>query len=164
MHSMTPLWMTISSFQILHLYCNMDLFIPTCLLDFYIDIGKLAFLELPSLRAAINPVPKDGLSVRFNDLGWDSPTFLANAICVILVLIFLVPLIPIRWLMKKNITNERFAEILRRYWDQCLVVLLLLTYTRLIFSCFINFEHMTMKVNDILTASSFLTIYVFMTL
>ena len=29
MHSMTPLWMTISSFQILHLYCNMDLFLPT---------------------------------------------------------------------------------------------------------------------------------------
>jgi len=79
-NSMTPLWMTISSFQILHLYCNMDLYIPTCLLNFYIDIGKLAFLELPSMRSAVNPVPDDGLSRRFNDLGWDSPAFLANAV------------------------------------------------------------------------------------
>lgn len=80
MLSMTPLWMTVSSFQILHLYCNMDLFIPSCLLNFYIGIGKLAFLELPSLRAKFNPIPNDGLSKRFNDLGWDSPTFLSNAI------------------------------------------------------------------------------------
>lgn len=79
-NSMTPLWMTISSFQILHLYCNMDLYIPTCLLDFYIGIGKLAFLELPSLRKAVNPEEGSGLSRRFNDLGWDSPAFLVNAV------------------------------------------------------------------------------------
>lgn len=40
----------------------------------------------------------------------------------------------------------------------------MLTYVRLIFACIINFEHLTIKSNDIQTASSVLTIYVFMTL
>lgn len=83
---MTPLWMVISSFQILHLHCNMDLYIPTCLLDFYKGIGKLAFLELPSLRESLQPAPNDGLSRRYNDLGWDSPAFLANAVCILCVI------------------------------------------------------------------------------
>ena len=118
MHSMTPLWMTISSFQILHLYCNMDLYIPTCLLNFYKGIGKLAFLRLPSLRETLQPDPDQGLSRRFNDLGWDSPEFLANAVCILMVICFLVPLIPIRDLRRRNFKNERIVEVLRRYWDQ----------------------------------------------
>jgi hypothetical protein len=40
----------------------------------------------------------------------------------------------------------------------------MLTYTRLIFACVINFENMTVKSNDTQIASSVLTIYVFMTL
>lgn len=118
MLSMTPLWMTVSSFQILYLYCSMDLYIPTCLLNFYISIGKLALLELPSLREKFNPNRDDGLSKRFNDLGWDSPTFLSNAICTILALAFLLPLIPAYFLKKRNLKNPKVAEIVRRYWDQ----------------------------------------------
>ena len=89
----------------------MDLYIPTCLLDFYIGVGKLAFLELPGLRKAVNPEADSGLSRRFNDLGWDSPAFLVNAVCVILVLIFLLPLIPINWLRRKNVKNQNVVEI-----------------------------------------------------
>mmetsp|Transcript_43337 Transcript_43337/g.50921 ORF Transcript_43337/g.50921 Transcript_43337/m.50921 type:complete len:245 (+) Transcript_43337:1786-2520(+) len=112
----------------------------------------------------MNPIPKDGLARRFNDLGWDSPAFLVNAVCIIFALIFLVPLIPLRWLRRRNFQNERVVEVIRRYWDQTLVVLLLLTYTRLIFSCIINFEFLTVHSKDIFTASSVFTIYVFMTL
>lgn len=93
---MTPLWMIVTSLQILHLHCNMDMYIPTCLLNFYKDIGKLVFLELPSVRAALNPKTDDGLSRRFDDLGWDSPVFLVNAVNTIFALIFLLPLLPIK--------------------------------------------------------------------
>ena len=85
MHSMTPLWMIISSFQILTIYWTMDLYIPTWLLNFYIDIEKISFLELPTIRKSLNPVSNDGLSRRFNDYGWDSPAFLANVLSIIFV-------------------------------------------------------------------------------
>lgn len=79
-HSMTPLWMIISSLQMLHLYCLMYLYIPTCLLNFYIDIGKVTFFTMPTLRSSLTPIKGEGLTIRFNDLGWDSHAFLANAI------------------------------------------------------------------------------------
>lgn len=80
LHSMTPLWLVISSLQMLHLHCNMYLYIPTCLLNFYIEVGKLTLLNLPRMREKINPIKDDGLTIRFNDLGWDSPAFIVNAI------------------------------------------------------------------------------------
>jgi len=58
----------------------MDLYIPTCLLDFYKGVGRLVLLELPSLRKEVTPAEEEGLARRFNDLGWDSPTLLANIV------------------------------------------------------------------------------------
>ena len=101
---------------------------------------------------------------RYNDFGWDSPAFLVNALSLVLVLIFLIPLIPLKWLKDKAFKNEKVTEVIRRYWDQWLVVILLLTFTRLTFACVINFVEFRIDVNTILTTSTVFTVYTFMSL
>ena len=96
----------------------MDLFLPTCLLDFFKGIGRLVFLELPALREAVTPKENEGLARRFNDLGWDSPALLANIVCIIFVIAFLLPLIPVYYIRQRNLKNERVIEVARRYWEQ----------------------------------------------
>lgn len=64
----------------------------------------------------------------------------------------------------KHYKSERMEELVRRYWDQILVVILMLIYLPLSFACVINFTDITIDKNNILYASSFLTIFTFMTL
>ena len=130
------------------------------IVGFYIDIGKLSFLELLAFRSSISLKADESLTVRFNDLGWDFPAFLVNAICVILIIFFLLPLIPLRWIINRQYRNERVYKVIRRYWFQTLVVLLLLKFARLCFSWLINMIEFVTS-DPIYLASAVFTVYVF---
>lgn len=112
----------------------------------------------------MTPEPLMGLTVRFNDFGWDSPVFLANALTVILVLIFVIPVLFLICMKDKHYKNENKTEIIRRYWDQISVVICILVFTRLWFACVINFTAFTIEGDNIIMVSTILTVYVFMSL
>ena len=131
----------ITALQLVHLFPVMDLYTPTCLREVLMNIGLVVNAEINALTDGLNPVANNGVSTRFDNMGWPSTAFWVNSLDIFVVALLAVLLvIPITRVRRPNAGHQLFRYLAQTYRGYLATTLVPLVFTKIVFNCIVNFS------------------------